>query len=115
MVKKFDDTPLRKSRITSQAILQTAVSIDSGAVSSNVSTISSMSITSENCGITTLLQPTLDSIWMKALEYVLSSSDVVAAPGGDPKAKMVSSRSGTSPHYVQALASGQYTCDNCLQ
>ena len=46
---------------------------------------------------------------MKALEYVLSSSDVVAAPGGDPKAKMVSSRSGTSPHYVQALASGQYT------
>ena len=53
---------------------------------------------------------------MKALEYVLSSSNVVAAPGGDPKAKMVSSRSGTSSYHVQALASRQYTCDNnCLQ
>ena len=67
-----------------------------------------MSVESEDCGITTLPQATVDSMWMKALEYVLSSSDVVAAPHGDPKAKVVSSRSSTSPHYVQALASGQY-------
>lgn len=116
VVKKFDDSPLRKSKVTGQAIFQTTVSIDSNPESGGVSTKSCISITSEDCGITTLPQPTLDSIWTKALEYVLSSSDVVAAPGGDPKAKMVSSRSGTSPHYVRALASGQYVCDNsCLQ
>ncbi len=111
-VKKFDDAPLRKSKSTSQGTLQAAMSSDSDAVS----TKSSMSVESENCGITTLPQAILDSIWTKALEYVLSSSDVVAAPGGDPKAKMVSSRSSTSPHYVQALSSGQYVCDSsCLQ
>ena len=40
----------------------------------------------------------------------------MAAPGGDPKAKMVTSRSGSSPYFVQFTSAGQYTCDkNCLQ
>ena len=76
------------------------MSSDSNVVSNDVNTKSNMSVASEDCGITTLPQATLDSIRTKALEYVLSSSDVVAAPGGDLKAKMVSSRSGTSPHCI---------------
>ena len=117
-VKKFDDAPLRKSKSAGQGILRAAMSSDSASdtVSSDVDPKGGMSVESEDCGITTLPQATLDSIWSKALEYVLSSSDVVAAPGGDPKAKMVSSRSNISPHYVQVLGSGQYVCDNsCLQ
>ena len=116
---QFDDAPLRKSKITSRETQQATMSNDSdvvSVVSNDVNTKSNISVASEDCGITTLPQATLDSIWTKALEYVLSSSDVVAAPGGDPKAKMVSSQSGTSPHYVQALASGLYICDSsCLQ
>ena len=81
----------------------------SDTASNDVDTKSGMSVESEDCVIATLPQATLDSIWTKVFEYMLSSSDVVAS-GGDPKAKMVSSQSSTSPHYVQALASGQYVC-----
>ena len=108
VVKQFDDTSLRRSMSTSYE--------DTTSNESNAMSKSNMSVTSEHCSITSLPQATLNSIWAKALEYVTSSTDVVPAPGGDSKAKMVSSRSNNSPHYVRALTSGQYVCDSsCLQ
>ena len=68
--------------------------------SSNAMSKSNMSVTLEHCGITCSSQATLYSIWAKALKYVTSSTDVVPAPRGDSKAKMVSFRSNNSPHYV---------------
>ena len=40
----------------------------------------------------------------------------MAAPGSDPKAKMVTSHSGSLPHFVQVISPGHYICNkNCLQ
>ena len=75
-----------------------------------------MSISAEDSNISILPRATLEGMWNKAEDYLQSNVDVVAAPGGDPKAKMVTSRSGSFPHLVQVNSPGQYICDkNCLQ
>ena len=49
-------------------------------------------------------------------ENLQSSVDVVAPPGGEPKSKMVTSRSGSFPNLVQITSPGQCICDkNCVQ
>jgi len=74
-----------------------------------------MSISAEDSNISILPRATLEGMWNKAEDYLQSNVDVVAAPGGDPKAKMVTSRSGSFPHLVQVNSPGQYICDkNCL-
>jgi len=45
-------------------------------------------------------------MWDKAEEYLQSNIDVVSASGSDPKAKMVTSHSGSSPHFVQVNSAG---------
>ena len=74
-----------------------------------------LSITAEESGIS-LPFVTLSNMWKKAEEYLNASNLVLPAPGGNIKSKMVASRSGTTPHFVQAMPSGQYACDkNCIQ
>lgn len=66
--------------------------------------------------ISTLPLATLDAMWNKAEEYLLSSSDIQTAPGNDRKSKMVTSRSGGTPHFVRVVSPGHYVCDkSCLQ
>lgn len=78
--------------------------------------INHMSISAANSNILTLPKVTLEAMWDKANEYLQSKVDVVTAPGNDPKAKMVSSRSGSLPHFVQVVSPGHYICDkHCLQ
>ena len=128
IVKQFDDASLHKSKYTSSEldkasrcasqVLPSGSESECGGASSvsSASCNTSMSVTSEDCGIVILPQATLKSMWTKAEEYLMSASDVVPAPGQDPKAKMVSSQSSNIPHFVRALSSGQYVCDNnCLQ
>ena len=75
-----------------------------------------LSTSARSCGISTFPFATLDAMWSKAEEYLNSSNNVVQAPGDDPKSKMVTSRTGNTPHFVQVLSPGQYVCDkNCLQ
>ena len=72
-----------------------------------------VSMSARSCGISTLPFATLDAMWSKAEEY-LNSSNVVQAPGDDPKSKMVTS--GNTPHFVRVLSHSQYVCDkNCMQ
>ena len=55
-------------------------------------------------------------MWDKANEHLQSKAVVVATPGSGHKAKMVTSHSGSLPHFVQVVSPGHYTCDkNCLQ
>ena len=68
-----------------------------------------LSISAADSNISTLPKATLEAMWDKAEEYLQSNIDVVSAPGSDPKAKMVTSRSGSSPHFVQINSTGQYT------
>ena len=75
-----------------------------------------MSISAADSNILILPKATLEGMWNKAEEYLQSKVDVVAAPGGNSKVKMVTSRSGSCPHLVQTALPGQYICDkNCIQ
>lgn len=78
--------------------------------------VNHMSISAADCNILTLPKAALEAMWDKANEYLQSKVDVVPAPGSDSKAKMVTSRSGSLPHFVQVVSPGHYICDkNCLQ
>ena len=71
---------------------------------------SHLSVSAEDCGIFALPFATLDAMWRSTL---VSSNDVVAAPGSDSKLKMVTSR---SDGFVRVVSPGQYVCDkSCLQ
>ena len=75
-----------------------------------------ISIRYDECGIISLSLATQEYIWSKAEEYFKFECDIVPAPGSDHKAKMVSSRSSDTPHFVRALQLGRYVYDsNCLQ
>ena len=72
-----------------------------------------MSVSVENCNISTLPQATLSAMWNKAEEY---SNGVLPAPGSNKKSKMMASHSGIAPHFITVSSSGQYCCDkNCIQ
>ena len=60
-----------------------------------------LSISAWACGISTLPFATIDAVWSKAEEYLQASNDVAQAPGNDPKPKMVTYRSGGTPHFVR--------------
>ena len=64
------------------------------------------SVSADDCNILSLPKAALETMWDKANEYLQSKVDVVAAPGSDPKAKMVTSRSGSLPHFVQVISPG---------
>ena len=65
-----------------------------------------LSMSARSCGISTLPFATLDAMWSKAEEYLNSSNNVVQPPGDDPKSKMVTSRTGNTPHFVRVLSHG---------
>ena len=75
-----------------------------------------ISIAYNECAIISLPLATVESMWSKVEEYLKSDCDIVPAPGSDHKAKMVSSHSSNTPHFVRALHLGQSVCDsNCFQ
>ena len=82
-VKKFNDAPCASEKVLSKEFCELPYPVTQYPATLTLK--SNMSLESEDCGITTLSQASLDSIWSKAL-YVLLPCDV-AALGGDPKAK----------------------------
>jgi len=104
-VKRFDSAKLKFTKTA-----------EAGASSSAVTVGQQLSVSVENSSISALPFSVLEAIWKKAEEYLQSGVNVVSAPGGNSKDKMVASRSGTAPHFVQVNAHGQYSCDKqCLQ
>ena len=117
-MKQFDNASLRKSKDSEMPATSSRLSISSSiqAKSCHTSTPSFISIAYDESGIISLPLTTVESIWSKAEEYLESDHEIVPAPGSDLRAKMVSSRSSSTPHFVRPLSSGQYVCDsNCLQ
>lgn len=116
LIKKFDDAAVRV-QTSHRASVSTSGSLSSQPSTSDAASNEKyLSVVCEDSGIENIPFVTLHSIWVKAEEYLNSSSDIVAAPGGNKKAKMVSSKSSITPHFVRCLSSGQYVCDNnCLQ
>ena len=113
LVAKFDSMKLKCITIASTPPVS-----ESAQSASSVTQVASkyLSISAADSNITSLPKATLEAMWDKAKEYVQSKIDVMTAPGSDPKPKMVTSRSGSSPHFVQVLSTGKYTCDkNCIQ
>ena len=118
LLKQFDNASLRKSKDSEMPATSSRLSISSSiqAKSCHTSTPSFISIAYDESGIISLPLTTVESIWSKAEEYLESDHEIVPAPGSDLRAKMVSSRSSSTPHFVRPLSSGQYVCDsNCLQ
>ena len=67
-----------------------------------------LSTSARSYGISTLPFATLNAMWSEAEEYLNSSNNVVQAPGDNPKSKMVTSRTGNTPHSVRVLSHSQY-------
>ena len=122
LIKQFDSM---KVKCPSQEMVTPPVSLQNQMPQTSLSqlrneeanqAVNHMSISADNSNILSLPKVTLEAMWDKANEYIKSKVDVVAAPGSDHKAKMVTSRSGSFPHFVQVVAPGHYICDkNCLQ
>ena len=113
LVKQFDSMKLKCITVSSTLpVSQSTIP----SVSHERQLSKHLSISAADSNISTLPKATLEAMWNKAEDYLQSSVDVVAAPGSNPKAKMVTSRSGSSPHFIQVTSAGQYTCDKtCLQ
>ena len=74
-----------------------------------------LSISFENCGITSIAQSTLQNIWKKAENLVNSKNHVLTAPWlSDNKARLVKSSSSPHPHIVMTHKSNNrlYCCDD---
>ena len=76
----------------------------------------SMSIQAEDSGIETLPLVTLHGMWEKATKLLAMDNCITAAPGDDKRARMVSSFSSKTPHFVSSRTKSQYVCDSaCVQ
>ena len=55
-------------------------------------------------------------MWEKASKLLTMGNGITAAPSDDKKARMISSFSGKTPHFVSSRSGGQYVCDStCIQ
>ena len=70
-----------------------------------------LSISAEDSGIVCIPLVTLSGMWDKASELLSKENGITAAPGSDPKARMVLSYSQDTPHHI-CSHSGQYPCDS---
>ena len=59
-----------------------------------------LSISVEECGISTLPHITLQMIWQKAEKLLNSEKAITSAPGSDAKARMVLPQSSAVPHFI---------------
>ena len=119
LVQKFDGTKVKSamfSVLSSESDYPGCSNSQQKGGSKFESAPRRMSVSVENCNISTLPQATLTAMWNKAEEYLRSSNGILPAPGSDKKSKMVASRHRTAPHFVTVSSCGQYRCDkNCIQ
>ena len=106
VTKRFDSAPVCPSK--ARTYLESVPGSNSESGSTSSSRGRRLWIDPEETGITSVPLATLKQIWSKAAKYTNSSGDVVPAPGNCPKAKMVSSRSNSAPHFVRSQPFGQY-------
>ncbi|MCG8621954.1 MAG: hypothetical protein MJE68_08180, partial [Proteobacteria bacterium] len=76
----------------------------------------SLSVDAEDSGIETFPSVTLYGMWEKASKLISMGNGITAAPSDDRRARMASSFSGKTPHFVSGRSNGQYVCDSaCIQ
>lgn len=76
----------------------------------------SLSVNAEDSGIETLPLVTLHCVWEKVSTLLTMRNGITAAPCDDKRARMASSFSGKTPHFVSSKFNGQYVCDlACIQ
>ena len=69
-----------------------------------------LSISSENCGITTISPEVLESTWK-----LLNAEGSLCSAPGVPGAKCVASESGNRPHIVSKTKKGSLACDDACK
>ena len=106
IVADFDSAVISKGNMTST--VPTSVACDSHPSASK----GLLSVSAEDSGILTIPLITLQSMWDKAERLLSSKTEIIPAPGSDPKARMVLLLTSDTPHFVRCKASGQYVCDS---
>ena len=97
LVQKFDGTKVKSamfSVLSSESHYPGCSNSQQKGSSKFESAPRRMSVSVENCNISTLPQATLTAMWNKAEEYFRSSNGILPAPGSDKKSKMVASHYG---------------------
>ena len=111
LITDFDSSSLRSSGKTKAIAAAVSQSSETGST-----TPSYLSIDAEDSGIETLPLVTLQCMWEKASKLLTMDNGITAAPSNDKKARMASSFSGKTPHFVSSRSGGQYVCDStCIQ
>ena len=111
LITDFDSSSLRSSGKTKAIAAAVSQSSETGCT-----TPSYLSIDAEDSGIETLPLVTLQCMWEKASKLLTMGNGITAAPSDDKKARMTSSFSGKTPHFVSSRSGGQYVCDStCIQ
>ena len=113
IVKAFDNASLKSSKSSQPSDNHYLPSNYQSANYSQPSTsYASISISSDDSGITTIPIVVLQDMWRKAGRLIADCTAVTPAPGSNPKSKMVLS---SVPHFFQYKGNGRFACDSsCL-
>ena len=111
IIADFDSSSLRfdnRGEIKARAVSQSSEGTNTNRAS--------LSVDAEDSGIETLPLVTLHGMWEKASKLLTMGNGITAAPSDDRRARMASSFSGKTPHFVSGRSNGQYVCDSaCIQ
>ena len=111
VIHAFDNTKI--NHITS---CNTDVTYLDASMEPMTSNSSSLSISADDSGITTIPIVLLQSMWKKADKLFADPKAITIAPGNNEKSRMVLSYTSEIPHLVQHKGGGRFVCDsNCLQ
>ena len=116
VVKAFDNANLKSAKSSQPSDNHHLPSDYQSANYSQPSTsYASISISSDDSGITTIPIVVLQDMWRKAGRLIADGTAVTPAPGSNPKSKMVLSSNSSVPHFVQYKGNGHFVCDSsCL-
>ena len=111
IIADFDSSPLRpdsKGEVEARAVSQSSEKSGTSPAC--------LSVNAEDSGIETLPLVTLQGMWEKASKLLTMENGITAAPSDDRRARMASSFSGKTPHFVSSRSNGHYMCDStCTQ
>ena len=111
IIADFDSSSLRfdnRGEINARVVSQSSEGTNTNQAS--------LSVDAEDSGIETLPLVTLHGMWEKASKLLTMGNGITAAPSDDRRARMASSFSGKTPHFVSGRSNGQYVCDSaCIQ
>ena len=115
VVKAFDNASLKSAKSSQSSDNHIPSDYQSANYCQPSTSYASISISSDDSGITTIPIVVLQDMWRKAGRLISDGTAVTPAPGSNPKSKMVLSSSSSVPHFVQYKGNGRFVCDSsCL-